>query len=145
MQNWERLKQAEREQNGEAERSALDGVPNALPALLQAQEYQERAARLGFDWFDVQGVLEKVVEEVRELQEVTNETELVEEFGDVLFSLVNLARWKKINAEFALRAANQRFRERFSYIEQVARHQGRKISEMTLEEMDRLWEEAKRR
>lgn len=145
LQNWERLKQAEREQNGEAERSALDGVPNALPALLQAQEYQERAARLGFDWFDVQGVLEKVVEEVRELQEVTNETELVEEFGDVLFSLVNLARWKKINAEFALRAANQRFRERFSYIEQVARHQGRKISEMTLEEMDRLWEEAKRR
>lgn len=145
LQNWERLKQAEREENGEVEHSALDGVPHALPALLQAQEYQERAARLGFDWFDVQGVLEKITEEVRELQEVTSETELVEEFGDVLFSLVNLARWKKINAEFALRAANQRFRERFSYMERVARQQGRKISEMTPEETDQLWEEAKKR
>ncbi|MCS7010187.1 MAG: nucleoside triphosphate pyrophosphohydrolase [Anaerolineales bacterium] len=144
LKNWEKLKQAERTESGQGERSALDGVPLSLPSLLQAQEYQERAARLGFDWPEVQGVLEKVVEEVREIQHVQNDEDFANELGDLLFSLVNLARWRKVNAEFALRAANQRFRERFAYIEAVARGQGRKLSEMTLEEMDQLWEEAKR-
>jgi tetrapyrrole methylase family protein/MazG family protein len=108
-----------------------------------AQEYQERAARVGFDWPIVDGVLEKIVEEAKEVNQATNEEELGEEIGDLFFVLVNLARWKKINAESALRETNLKFKRRFAYVEQGAKEQGRSLSEMTLEEMDSLWDEAK--
>jgi tetrapyrrole methylase family protein/MazG family protein len=93
LQNWEKLKEAERKDNGKKEKGLLDGVPQALPALTQAQEYQDRAARVGFDWPVVDGVLDKVAEEIQEIKSATNETELAEEIGDLFFVLVNLARW----------------------------------------------------
>jgi tetrapyrrole methylase family protein/MazG family protein len=145
LQNWEKLKEAEREQNGKKEKGLLDGVPLAMPALSQAQEYQDRAARVGFDWPVVDGVMEKIAEEIEEVKHATDEKELAEETGDLLFALVNLARWKKIDAESALRETNLKFKRRFAYVEQGAKKQERSLSDMTLEEMDVLWEEAKRR
>ena len=144
LQNWEKLKEAERKDNGKKDRGLLDGIPLALPALIQAQEYQERAARVGFDWPVVDGVLDKVVEEIQEIKIATNDDELTEEIGDLFFVLVNLARWKKIDAESALRATNLKFKKRFAFVEQGAKNQGRHLSAMTLEEMDAFWEEAKR-
>jgi MazG family protein len=142
LQNWEKLKEKERGQKKE-EKGLLDGVPLAMPALSMAQEYQERAARVGFDWPVVDGVLEKVVEEIQEIKGATNNEELSEEIGDLFFVLVNLARWKKMDAESALRETNLKFKRRFAYVEQGAKGQGRSLSEMTLEEMDALWEQAK--
>ena len=129
--------------NGEKEKGILDGVPLALPALTMAQEYQDRAARVGFDWPVVDGVLEKVAEEVQEIKAATNDEELADEIGDLFFVLVNLARWKKIDAESALRETNLKFKKRFAYIEQTAKKQDRELTAMTLEEMDALWDEAK--
>jgi tetrapyrrole methylase family protein / MazG family protein len=143
LQNWERLKEAERRDNGKEKKGLLDGVPLALPALTQAQEYQDRAARVGFDWPVVDGVLDKVAEEIQEIKSATNATELAEEIGDLFFVLVNLARWKKIDAESALRETNLKFKRRFSYVEQGAKGQERSLSDMTLDEMDALWDEAK--
>jgi tetrapyrrole methylase family protein/MazG family protein len=143
LQNWEKLKEAERKNNGKKEKGLLDGVPLALPALTQAQEYQDRAARVGFDWPVVDGVLEKIVEEIQEIKKATNKDELADEVGDLFFVLVNLARWKKIDAESALRESNLKFKRRFAYVEEGAEKQGRSLSDMTLEEMDALWDEAK--
>jgi len=143
LQNWEKLKEAERKDNGKKEKGLLDGVPLSLPALTQSQEYQDRAARVGFDWPVVDGVLEKVVEEVQEIKSATNEVELAEEIGDLFFVLVNLARWKKVDAESALRKTNMKFKERFAHVEQGAKKQGRELSNMSLEEMDALWDEVK--
>jgi len=143
LQNWEKLKEAERKDNGKKEKGLLDGVPLALPALTQAQEYQDRAARVGFDWPVVDGVLDKVVEEIQEIKETTNQVELTEEIGDLFFVLVNLARWKKIDAESALRETNLKFKRRFAYVERGAKQQERSLSDMSLEEMDVLWEKAK--
>ena len=143
LQNWERLKEAERKDNGKEKKGLLDGVPLSLPALIQAQEYQDRAARVGFDWPVVDGVLDKVAEEIQEIKDATNEKELAEEIGDLFFALVNLARWKKIDAESALRETNLKFKRRFSYVEQSAKQKERSLSDMTLEEMDALWDEAK--
>jgi len=143
LQNWEKLKAEERQANGKAEAGLLDSVPLALPALVQASEYQKRAARVGFDWPDVQGVLEKVCEEVEEIRQAAEEQRAAE-LGDLLFAVVNLARWYKIDAESALREANLRFRRRFSYIEKTARQQGRALSAMSLEELETLWQAAKR-
>jgi len=145
LSNWEKLKQQERERAGEAGRSLLDGVPLALPALSQAQEYQERAARLGFDWPGVEGVVEKIAEEVREVQQADNPQQLSAELGDLFFALVNLARWKRVDAESALRAANLKFKQRFAYIEARARQQGRRLTDLSLEEMEALWQESKHR
>jgi tetrapyrrole methylase family protein/MazG family protein len=143
LQNWEKLKEAERKDNGKEKKGLLDGVPLALPALTQAHEYQDRAARVGFDWPVVDGVLEKVIEEIQEVKAATNDSELAEEIGDLFFVLVNLARWMKIDAESALRETNLKFKRRFAYVEQSAKHQGQSLSGMTLEEMDTLWDEAK--
>jgi len=143
LQNWEKLKEVERKDNGKKDKGLLDGVPKALPALTQAQEYQDRAARVGFDWPVVEGVLDKVTEEIQEIKSATNEMELAEEIGDLFFVLVNLARWKKIDAESALRETNHKFKQRFTFVEQGARQQGRLLSDMTLEEMDALWEGVK--
>lgn len=145
LQNWEKLKETERKDKGKEEKGLLDGVPKSLPALTQAQEYQDRAARVGFDWPVVDGVLEKVAEEVQEIKAAKNNEELAEEIGDLFFVLVNLARWKKIDAESALRETNLKFKTRFAHIEQTAKKQARELTEMTLEEMDALWDEAKSR
>jgi len=143
LKNWEQIKAAERAANGEAEKSLLDGVSIALPALSQAQEYQARAARVGFDWPQIEGVLDKVCEEIDELRAAPSDDSRAAELGDLFFSVVNLARWLKIDAETALRKANGRFKARFSYVERAARQQNRPLSEMSLDELDALWEQAK--
>jgi len=145
LQNWEKLKAAERKANGLTEiKGILDGVPVIFPSLAQAQEYQERAARVGFDWSEVKPVIAKVVEELEEVQSASSPEEQAAECGDLLFAAVNLARWYKADAESALRKTNQRFRKRFSHIEKRARESGRNLSDMTLAEMDVFWDEAKR-
>ena len=143
LQNWEKLKQKERKDKKE-EKGMLDGVPLSLPALSQAQEYQDRAARVGFDWPEIDGVLDKVREEIEEIKRAETDFELADEIGDLFFVLVNLARWKKVDAESALRGTNVKFKKRFGYIETNARKQGRNLSDMKLEEMDLLWNEAKK-
>jgi tetrapyrrole methylase family protein/MazG family protein len=146
LQNWEKLKEKERKDNGEEkkEKGLLDGVPSALPALTQAQEYQDRAARVGFDWPEIEGVLDKIREEIEEIKQAQNLDEVTAELGDLFFVLVNLARWRKVDAESALRGTNIKFKKRFAYVEQGAKKQGRNLSDMTLEEMDVLWNEAKK-
>jgi tetrapyrrole methylase family protein/MazG family protein len=143
LQNWEKLKQAEREANGETEKSLLDGISPAMPALAVAQKYQERAARVGFDWPVVEEVLDKILEEVHEVRTARNQDELAAELGDLFFVLVNFCRWQGVDAESALREANRRFYRRFSYIERMARRQGRSLESLTLDEMETFWQQAK--
>jgi tetrapyrrole methylase family protein/MazG family protein len=143
IQNWERLKAEERAENGKAEASLLDGVSRALPALVQADEYQKRAARVGFDWSGIQGVLDKLNEELEEVNSAHDGKERSDEIGDLLFAATNLARWYKVDPESALREANGRFRQRFAYIETSARRMGRALTDLSLDEMETLWQEAK--
>lgn len=159
VHRWEEIKRREKaDQSGNGDTgSALDGVPKSLPALLRAYQLQVRAARTGFDWpHDEAGyaqVVGKVHEELREVEDARadvahHETEaarqrLQDEVGDTLFALVNLARVVKVNPEEALRGTANRFAARFTHMEQAAKSRGRTLSEMTLEEMDRLWDEAK--
>ena len=147
LQNWERLKAAEREKNGENSRKKgiLDGVPAVFPSLAQAQEIQDRAARVGFDWKELDGVLEKVEEELQELKTAPDREAQAAEAGDLLFAVVNLARWMEIDAESALRETNARFRGRFGYIESRARERGTAVGDLGFDEMNRLWDEAKRK
>lgn len=142
LANWERLKEKERSKKKE-EKGLLDGVPVILPSLNLAQEYQARAARVGFDWPEIEGVLAKITEEIEEVKQASDESQLADEIGDLLFALVNLARWKKVDAESALRGTNMKFKKRFGYVEQGAKARGKSLSDMTLEEMDALWNEAK--
>lgn len=144
LKNWEKLKADERLNNGEPEKGLLGGVPLALPALIQAQEYQERAARVGFDWLEIDGVLEKIAEEIQEVRQAADQEQLADELGDLFFALVNLSRWKKIDAESALRGTNARFRQRFSHVEAGAKKQARELSSLSLDEMEALWQEAKK-
>jgi tetrapyrrole methylase family protein/MazG family protein len=145
LQNWEKLKAAERKANGEEEtKGILDGVPLAFPALAQAQQLQDRAGRVGFDWDDIRGVWDKLYEEVQELHEAIDETQTQDEVGDLLFAAVNLARWLKVDAESALRGTNIKFRRRFSHVEKRARESGRQLMDMKLPEMDLFWDEAKK-
>jgi tetrapyrrole methylase family protein / MazG family protein len=144
LANWEKLKETERKNKGQHEKGLLDGVPLALPALSQAQEYQDRAARVGFDWPEIDGVLDKVREEIEEIKKAESDFELASEIGDLFFVLVNLARWKNVDAESALRGTNMKFKKRFGYVEQGAKKQGRNLSDLTLEEMDVFWNEAKK-
>src|SRR5688572_10078400 len=143
LANWEKLKEHERREK-KVERGLLDGVPVALPALSQAQEYQDRAARVGFDWPEIEGVLEKVKEEIEEIKNAETNVELASEIGDLFFALVNVARWKNVDAESVLRQTNMKFKKRFAYVEQGAKRQDRNLSDMTLDEMDVLWNEAKK-
>ncbi len=99
----------------------MDGVPLALPALSQAQEYQDRAARVGFDWPEIEGVLDKVREEIEEIKNAETDFELASEIGDLFFALVNVARWKHVDAESALRGPNMKFKKRFAYVDQGAK------------------------
>lgn len=163
LAQWEDIKRAEREAAGNTQ-SALDGVPKTLPALLRAYQIQARAARVGFDWPQsedgLEQVLAKVAEEIGELREALAPTqartesgsnrpdtseEIESELGDLLFSLVNLARFLKANPEDALRRATNRFIDRFHLVEAQATEKGWSLTDMTLAEMDVLWEEAKRR
>ena len=142
LHNWEALKEAEREKAGNG-RGALDGVPVSLPSLAQSDELQARAARVGFDWPQITGVKEKIAEEIGEVEAAQNPIEREAEFGDLLFALVNLARWMEVDPESALRAANQRFRRRFAGVEARARDLGRKMADMNIDELEALWQAAK--
>ncbi len=143
--NWQAIKQEEAIENGKAEQrqSALDGVPRGLPALAEADAISGKAAQANFDWRSIDGVIDKVAEEIRELQSVENETEREDELGDVLFSIANLARWLKIDPEAALRAATAKFNQRFREVERQARAQQRSMSELSDRELDNLWTIAK--
>jgi tetrapyrrole methylase family protein/MazG family protein len=115
-----------------------------MPALAYSQSVQRRVARVGFDWEDVEGVIEKLAEEVTELRKATEHQQRVREFGDLLFTLANIARRLDIDLEAALRGANERFYHRFAYMEELCQKRGIPLSNLSLEELDALWEEAKR-
>ena len=163
LRQWEQIKRAEREAAG-GTMSALDGVPKTLPALLRAYQTQARAARVGFDWphnaAGLEQVFGKVGEEITELRDAVarslpgtesaadlpaGQDHIEGELGDILFSLVNLARFLKVNPEEALRRSTNRFTDRFHLVEARAAETGRSLTDMTLAEMDALWEEAKAR
>ncbi|HXQ34349.1 MAG TPA: nucleoside triphosphate pyrophosphohydrolase, partial [Anaerolineales bacterium] len=143
LANWEKLKEQERGKKKDG-KGLLDGVPVALPALSQAQEYQDRAARVGFDWPEIEGVIDKVKEEVEEIKNAESDFELASEIGDLFFALVNVSRWKNVDAESALRGTNRKFKQRFGYVEHEAKKDGLNLSDLNLEEMDALWIEAKK-
>ena len=164
LRNWEQIKQLEHKK--ESRHSALDGVPPTLPGLLKAQRTQEKAARIGFDWKDAQGPVEKIGEELDELKAEVSKARAAaneahpdrtagtippdladrakEELGDLLFSVCNLARHLGIDSESALEGATAKFSRRFRTVEAAAKAQGRNLKEMSLGEMDALWNEAKR-
>jgi len=138
--NWEALKLKE------GKKSVLEGVPNGLPALIKAQRMQEKAAGVGFDWEHKTQVWGKFEEELKELNQALDskkEDEIEDEFGDVLFSLINYARFIKVNPETALERTNKKFIKRFQYIESQAKKAKRSIEQLTLEEMEAFWQEAK--
>lgn len=135
-QNWEQLKLKE------GNKSVLGGVPNSMPSLVKAMRMQDKAAQVGFDWPNKEQVWDKVVEELDEFKTAPDE-EKEEEFGDVLFSLVNYARWHNINPDDALEKTNIKFKKRFEAIEGFAKSKDKKMQEMTLAEMDEIWEKAK--
>ncbi len=139
-ENWENIKMKE------GKKSVLDGIPMHLPALIKAQRMQEKAANVGFDWPESSQVLDKVREELEELQETLDNQQPEEsqkEFGDLLFSLVNLGRFYDLNAEDSLRKTNRKFQKRFGYVEKCLDDEGLQIRNATLEQMDVYWEEAK--
>lgn len=143
--NWEAIKKAEKAANGQkpAAVSALDGVPPGLPALSQALTISKKAVKVGFEWPNIEGVVEKVIEEAHEIVAATDPVHLESEIGDLLFSVVNLARWRGIDPEAALRSTNARFTRRFKGIEALAAAQSRSLTDMSIEEMDELWEQVK--
>ncbi|HSO26888.1 MAG TPA: nucleoside triphosphate pyrophosphohydrolase, partial [Anaerolineales bacterium] len=127
LKTWQKLKAEERAAKGNGDDGPLAGVSLALPALVQAQQYQKRVASLGFDWPEIKGVTAKVCEEAAEIEQASNADELAAEIGDLLFAVASLARWRQVDAESALREANMRFRTRFAHVEQAARQQGRPL------------------
>ncbi len=139
--NWENLKLKE------GKKSVLEGVPRSLPAVVKANRIQDKVAGVGFDWEEPQQVFEKLKEELEELQhEIThdNRDEIEAEFGDVLFSMVNYARFLKVNPENALERTNKKFIKRFQYLEEKAKENNKQLKDMTLAEMDVFWNEAKK-
>ncbi len=137
---WEMLKQDERKPGD----SLLSSVPKGMPALSYSHSIQRRAAGVGFDWKESGGVLEKLAEEVGELERASTPQQKIHEFGDILFALVNVARWQEVNLEEALRLANERFRRRFHYMEDNCREQGVLLRDLSFDELNALWDEAKR-
>ena len=143
-ESWEEIKASERAGKRSNSMGLLDDIPYGLPALLRAQKLTKRAARVGFDWPDVEGAWEKLDEELSELDDaVINGGNVTEEVGDALFALVNVARKLGVDPEEALRATNAKFCKRFGHIESSLRDQGTDLASSSLEEMDRLWNEAK--
>ncbi len=138
--NWEVLKQKERG----TETSMLASVPRQMPALAYAREIQHRVAEVGFDWKETEGVINKVVEEIKELQKANSAQEKSDEFGDLLFTLVNFARREGIDSEVALREANERFYRRFVFMEKLCRERDQSFSALPFSEQNKLWEEAKK-
>jgi tetrapyrrole methylase family protein/MazG family protein len=145
MVNWEEIKKQEKQAD---DPSLLDDIPKPLPALSKANKLQKKAAKTGFDWSNVQDIWDKVHEEMKEFSSEISEAEqsskkMKEEFGDLLFALVNIGRFYKIEPEEALAMTNAKFYRRFTHIEQSAKRMGKDLESMTLEEMDELWNEAK--
>lgn len=141
--NWERLKRRERQ--SEDQTSFLGHIPKDTPALAHSQLIQDRASKAGFDWGNLEGVLEKIVEEVREIQEAESQEAKAREFGDLLLAIVNLGRWLGVYSEDALRQANARFTRRFAEMERLAAERGTSFADLPLEQKERLWQEAKAR
>lgn len=138
LDQWHKIKQKEREGS-----SILDGIPKRMPALIRAVKVQNRAAKVGFEWESIDDVWKKVEEELNELKEAKSQKEKTHELGDVLIALTNLARFLKIDPEEALHLSVDRMIQRFNYIEEKARQTGKSLEEMTLEEMDNYWNQAK--
>lgn len=139
-QNWEKLKLKE------GKKSVLEGVPKSLPALVKASRIQDKVAGVGFDWEEPKQVWEKVQEEIAELNEeikANNQENIEKEFGDVLFSMINYARFIKVNPENALEKTNKKFINRFQYLEEAAKNEGKELADMSLTEMDVYWEKSK--
>ena len=144
---WGEVKSAEKKEKGREAESLLNPVPRALPALVEAQQIASRAAGVGFDWENAEQVIEKLHEELAELDEarrLASQDELENEIGDLLFVLVNLARFMKVDPEQALRRTNRKFRERFGYIERKLAERGKTLTGSNIEEMEALWQEAKK-
>ncbi len=142
IENWEKIKL------DEGDKRLLAGVPQSLPALLRAYRVQEKASGVGFDWKKDKEVIAKILEEIKELRRAKAQGDLdriTDEFGDLLFSIVNLARFWGVSPEEALRKTTQKFIRRFNYIEDVLKVQGKDVKSSSLEEMDRIWEEAKKK
>ena len=136
--NWDRIKKDEGSIT-----SPVDGIPNATPALAYAQLMQDRVSRDGFDWDELSYVLDKEYEELKEMQNASTHEDLIDEIGDILFSVVNLSRWYGIHAEDALRASISKFKNRYLLMEKLSEERNLKLSNMTLKDKDRLWQEAK--
>ncbi len=139
--NWEELKRQEREKGA----SILESVPEQMPALGYSQEVQRRVAQVGFDWENLDGVIEKLCEEIEELRRAASQEQKAQEFGDLLFTLVNIARRLGVNSETALREANRKFARRFARMEEICRKRGVKLGDLSFDEQNALWEEAKRK
>jgi tetrapyrrole methylase family protein/MazG family protein len=148
LRNWEAIKAQERQAKGKSDASMLDSVHAGLPAVMEAFQLTTKVSRVGFDWKDAGGALEKLDEETAELREAiaarSDQQAVAEEMGDLLFAAVNVARLAGVDPESALKAANRKFRRRFSHIERRLAEDGRAPADSNLEEMDRFWDEAKR-
>ncbi len=154
IKNWEAIKAKEKEQRLKSrtpeQRSLLEGIPSKLPAIHEAHQISSRAARVGFDWPDIEGIFNKLQEEVRELKDVISgeaddkrRERLEDEIGDILFVIVNISRYLKIDSESALKRANRKFKSRFQYMEGELAKQGKALDQTPLEEMEALWQKAK--
>ena len=143
---WENVKRSEKQETSQT--SAMEKIPLSLPALIRAEKIQKKARKVGFDWPDVSGAFAKIDEETAELKEAyaqADKDHISEELGDLLFAVVNTARFLDVDPEKALNSTSQKFMKRFSYVEEQAALQGKHLPDMTLEEMDALWEESKTR
>lgn len=138
--NWETIKKEERHPDA----SILESVPRQMPALAYSQDIQRRVAQIGFDWENIEGVIEKLVEEVNELKHAENLEQKIDEFGDILFTLVNVARRMGVDPETSLRQANRKFFRRFSYMEELCRERGITIGQLSFDQQNELWKEAKK-
>ncbi len=137
LDNWETFKRRE------GKKYLLDGIPKSLPALMRAEKIQEKLSRVGYDWPDVTGALDKLQEEIGELAEAETSQAITEEMGDILFAMVNVARFKKVEVEQALQFTNDKVSRRFRYIEDVVAGRGQSLDQVTLEDMDAIWDESK--
>ena len=139
LRQWDAIKRSEKQER----KSIIDGIPRTLPALAKAQKVQTKVARTGFDWPEAHDVLAKIREEISEIETAQNTSELSEELGDLLFSIVNFARKRSLDAEGLLQTATEKFTQRFRAVETLAAERGIQLSVLSLPELDRLWDEAK--